>query len=142
MFNITLQRYVSNTACTPGLMSGDYSCLTLEPIVREVSGVPIEQWKIHGRTAIPQGRYQILMEFSPKFNRFMPHLQDVPGFSAIMIHPLNFPNETEGCIGVGQSMDKAQTTLFSSRAAFEPLNEKIQKVLDDGQEVWISVVNA
>lgn len=141
---LLVHREISNTACTPGDMSvdGAYYSRTLEPIVREIPGMAVEKWKIWGRTAIPVGRYRVLMEFSPKFNRNMPHLQAVPGFSDIMIHPLNYPQETHGCIGVGQSMNQDQTALVSSRAAFSPLLVKIINCLENGDECWITVKNA
>lgn len=139
MLNLTLQRLPSNAVCTLGTIIGGYSCRTLEPVVREVKGPPVEQWKIWGKTAIPEGRYQILMQFSPKFGKLMPHLQAVPGFQDIMIHPLNFPNETEGCIGVGQSA--GDSTLFSSKAAFAPLDDMIVAAIGNDEEVWIEIMN-
>jgi hypothetical protein len=44
-------------------------CDTLEDLVREVPGVPVEQWKIPGETAIPAGEYEILLTRSERAAR-------------------------------------------------------------------------
>lgn len=81
-------------------------------------------------SAIPRGTYGIELMPSPKFMASsdpwvqqyaerMPHLMDIPGRSLIMIHWGNFPEETEGCILVGDLHDLDQ--VGESRQAFERL---------------------
>jgi hypothetical protein len=61
--------------------------------------------------AIPVGTYQVLLQPSSKFQELwhlpepplIPHLQNVPDFDAIEIHPANYPSDLLGCIGVGSS---------------------------------------
>src|SRR4029077_10061437 len=52
------------------------------------------------KDAIPAGTYPMEFTWSPEFNQTMP-LVDVPGRSAIRIHPANWPNQLLGCIAVG-----------------------------------------
>jgi hypothetical protein len=69
---------------------------TLEDKVRQTNEV-----KVYGKTAIPFGVYMITITLSPKFNRELPLINDVPGFQGIRIHPGNTAEDTEGCILVG-----------------------------------------
>lgn len=62
--------------------------------------------KIQGETAIPNGRYRVTLEYSPKFSpryggRRIPTIHDVPGFSGIRMHTGNDAHDSEGCVIVG-----------------------------------------
>ena len=57
--------------------------------------------KIYGKTAIPRGRYRVVMSYSPRFKRRLPELLDVPGFSNIRIHGGNDADDTLGCVLLG-----------------------------------------
>ena len=82
-----------------------YFCDTLEDKVRNLPKEP----KVYGETAIPAGIYEIDMNtVSPKFRSrswakkwggIVPRLKNVPYFEGVLIHPLNKPEETYGCIG-------------------------------------------
>jgi len=54
--------------------------------------------KVFGETAIPAGNYKIIVDYSPKFKKNVPHILDVPGFDGIRIHPGNDAEDTEGCL--------------------------------------------
>ena len=54
----------------------------------------------HLQESIPAGTYPVEFTYSPAFNRIMP-LLDVPGRTAIRIHPANYPVQLHGCIAVG-----------------------------------------
>ena len=134
--NLKLQRLPSNEDCTHGLLAidGVCECYTLEDVVRET--------KIPGKTAIPAGKYRVVISWSIRFKRELPLLLDVPGFSGIRIHAGNTSADTEGCILVGQQRSRFGNTILNSRAALAPLQEKIQAALDAGEEVWIEVLPA
>ena len=70
----------------------------LEDQVREVVGEPVSEWKVPGKTAIPAGRYKVLITFSNRFQKLMPQLMDVPGFTGVRIHAGNTAADTEGCL--------------------------------------------
>jgi hypothetical protein len=38
-------------------------------------------------TAIPAGRYRVIINRSERFGRMLPRLLEVPGFDGILIHP-------------------------------------------------------
>ncbi|MGE3276711.1 MAG: DUF5675 family protein [Vicinamibacterales bacterium] len=115
-----------------------WQCWTLEDAIRERAGEPVEAWKVPGQTAIPAGRYRVLVTPSPRFKRELPILLDVPGFTGIRIHPGNTARDTDGCLLVGQVRETGG--VYQSRAACEALIGTIRDGLARG-DVWISVEN-
>jgi hypothetical protein len=103
-----------------------YECVTLEDMVRDV--------KIYGRTAIPAGKYEVIINHSKRFNRDMPLLLNVPDFTGVRIHAGNTDRDTEGCILVGMSQGK--DIIYDSRKAFDNLFSKMQKE----KEITIEIV--
>ena len=81
---LILKRLYLKTDYTIGklYMDGKYFCDTLEDQVRDLT----KERKIPGRTAIPAGVYEIVVNVSPRFKRKLPRLLDVPGFDGILIH--------------------------------------------------------
>lgn len=139
--NLTLQREPTEFGCTHGKLyiDGTLECFTIEPPIREIPGVPVETWKVPGHTAIPQGRYRVVLAYSPRFASMMPRLMDVPGFDGVLMHIGNGPGHTEGCILVGRS--STATGIVDSRAEFDALMPKLQAGLANDGEVWIAVIN-
>lgn len=90
--NLTLTRDVFDPEFTLGVLTVDGKDFgyTVEDTIREV--------KVHGKTAIPEGRYRVDWTLSQRFGRYMPLLLNVPGFRGIRIHPGNSAADTEGCI--------------------------------------------
>lgn len=93
--------------------------------------------KVYGKTAIPRGRYQVVVTYSNRFARPLPLLKDVPGYEGVRIHPGNTPADTDGCLlpGIVESKD----FVGKSRIAFDMVFAIIQKALDSGKEVWITI---
>ena len=112
---------------------------TGEDPIREVPGMPVSAWKIAGATAVPAGRYRIIITPSPRFKRLLPRLVDVPGFDGILIHPGNFPGDTEGCIMPGMRAD--DRAVWQSQIAFDLWYKELESLLLAGDEPWIEIVN-
>ena len=47
---------------------------------------------------IPEGNYQVVRTWSPKFRKWLPELMNVPGRSGIRIHRGTLPEHSTGCI--------------------------------------------
>ena len=94
--NLTLKRFWFTDKSTIGCLYIDdiFECFTLEDVVREV--------KIQNETAIPEGKYQVIINWSPHFKKVLPRLVNVPNFEGVLIHTGNFPKDTGGCILVGR----------------------------------------
>jgi hypothetical protein len=113
---------------------------TLEDAVREVVGQPVAGWKKPGVTAIPTGRYRLIVDYSQRFQKNMPHILHVSGFEGIRIHAGNTHVDTEGCPLLGYGANLLAGTVQQSRAACYMFNEELSKLLDR-DEVWITVSN-
>jgi len=114
-------RHTYDPECTLGsLYAGDaLHCFTLEDANRLALGFD----KIKKKTAIPVGVYQVVMSYSPKFQRTMPLILDVKGFTYVRYHIGNDDEDTEGCPLVGTTLRKGR--LIGSRIAFEALRTLI-----------------
>lgn len=104
----TLKRIAKKERYTIGnlYVNGEYLCNTLEDRCRDLSIEP----KVPNETAIPNGVYNIIVTHSPKFNRRLPRLLDVPFFSGILIHRGNTNKDTSGCILPGENTTKGMVT--------------------------------
>jgi hypothetical protein len=109
-------------------------CYTLEDTVRSGPKVP-------GETAIPAGRYQVVMTLSARFGVVLPLLLTVPGFEGIRIHAGNTSGDTSGCLLVGLEEHPSDfgDTITHSRLALAALLQRLQGAVDMGDEIWISV---
>lgn len=130
---------VQNSHCTFGRLyvDGVLECETLEDPVREIEYTPVVDWKVKGDTAIPRGRYRIIINHSQRFNKDMPLLLNVPGFEGIRIHSGNTAADTEGCILVGTS--RSDTAVANSRVAYNELFQDLHDALSAGEQVWIDI---
>ena len=98
-------------------VDGKFECFTLEDAVRPV--------KIKGLTAIPAGVYEVVVNFSQRFQRPLPLLLNVPNFDGVRLHAGNTDADTEGCLLVGKT--KGADFIGASRAAFDAVFAKIQR---------------
>lgn len=126
--NLVLQREILSDQSTIGKLSivdGGFIAFTLEDVLRD--------HKIDGITAIPAGRYRVVLTMSQRFKKVLPILLDVPNFTGIRIHSGNTSLDTEGCILVG--MERGKDCVLRSREALKLLMEKLEG------EVWITILN-
>lgn len=131
--NLLVRRmwYTDTSTCGTLDLDGIFFCYTLERQKPQPGMVK--------PYAIPTGRYFVLLQFSEHFQMTVPHLQNVPGFEGIEIHPANWPSDLKGCLGVGsehqeESVDphtgKEGGAVFGSRVCFASLMEKLKAATD------------
>ena len=111
-----------------------YFCDTLEPTWRDYQN---GAYKVKGRSAIPEGRYAVVISWSPKLKQWLPILLGVPKFSGIRIHAGNTAADTEGCILVGQNLKKGM--VLNSTIWLKRLKDRIVEAKAKGEAVWITV---
>ena len=129
---LLLKRQPSVDGCTPGALfvDGTFEVFTLEDVVR--SGP-----KLAHETAIPPGRYGVIVTHSNRFGRMLPLVLDVPGFTGIRIHPGNTAGDTSGCILVGLS--RQHDSIASSRLAMASLQPKIAGAIARNEGVFLTI---
>jgi hypothetical protein len=109
-------------------LNGQFECYTLEDKVRPV--------KIAGKTAIPAGRYEMIINFSQRFRRELPLLLNVPDFEGVRLHPGNTDEDTEGCILVGET--KKTNFVGDSKPAFDRLFPKL-KAASGKEKIYLEI---
>lgn len=136
---ILVKRDIFNDDCTLGQLSiGDnFVCYTLEDAVREIDGEPVEKWKIAGQTAIPRGRYEVIITYSNRFSKYLCELIDVPGFIGIRIHSGNTNADTEGCILLGTA--RGTEAISNSRDAVALFQPMVGEAITNGEKCWITI---
>ena len=122
-----LDEYLSGT-------EDQYFCDTLEPTWRDYAN---GAYKVKGRSAIPEGRYAVVISWSPKFEAWLPILLGVPKFEGIRIHAGNTSEDTEGCILIGQNLRKGM--VLNSNIWLHRLKDKIVEAKARGEAVWITI---
>ena len=116
---------IFRTKETPRSVSGELfvdnqlECLTLEPSRTN----PVHE----GHPCIPAGVYSVVFTPSPHLGYITPELLDVPDRSDIRIHIGNFPQDSLGCVLVGQAA--AADTVLESRQAFNKLMTLLKTAL-------------
>ena len=114
-----------------------FTCETLEPPVREVEGVVVSNWKLREDTAIPRGRYRVIINRPRGSGLHLPLLLNVPGFDDVRIGPDDSRRGLDGWILVG--VERSDIGLLDGRRAFHELFQDIHDALNTGEQVWITV---
>lgn len=131
-------------------LNGAFFCHQLEDLVREPEGQkPIDPkalahwvatWKVPGKTAITRGRYLVTIDLSAHFKKRMIHLLNVPGFDGIRAHGGLRPEDTEGCLLLGDEMYETpsgpRVKSGTTQPAVERMFAEIQTALTRGEQVW------
>ena len=112
----------------------EYFCDTLEPTWRDYKN---GARKMKGCSAIPEGRYAVVISWSPKMQKWLPILLGVPMFSSIRIHAGNTSADTEGCILGGENRKVGM--VVNSNIWLKRLKDKIVEAKERGEAVWITV---
>nr|UWD66253.1 MAG: Protein of unknown function (DUF2778) [Bacteriophage sp.] len=132
---LTLNRIFLGSSATIGelLINDKHLCDTLEDRVRP------EGEKVYGKTAIPEGTYEVKLTHSPRFKKILPEILNVPNFSGIRIHTGNSSKDTEGCILVGTWDGEKEDWVGSSKIAFDELMTLLEEATNNKEKVTITV---
>lgn len=139
---IQVRRFAFKESYTIGRMSidGEKFCNTLEDVVRDLKDYDHDGQfdnKVYGQTAIPCGTYQVVISYSPKFDKRLPELLNVPGFTNIRIHCGADAKHTEGCILIGENRQKGRLTNgpYYQGVLVDLIDERIK----NGEQCRISI---
>ena len=132
---LKLNRIFLGSSATIGelLVNDKHLCDTLEDRVRP------EGEEVYGKTAIPEGTYEVKLTHSPRFKKTLPEILNVPNFSGIRIHTGNSSKDTEGCILVGTWDGEKEDWVGNSRIAFDELMALLEEATNNKEKVTITV---
>ncbi len=144
VITLTVQRIVGTKDSTLGVLyvGKRAKCFTME-----------DEWrfpKIKGETRIPAGTYKLRLHDSPRFgaryeaktgHRHLLLLEDVPGFTGILIHVGNTEKDTDGCILVGEAATVRDESIGSSWAAYKRVIVPIIRKMKGGKEARCHVID-
>lgn len=121
-------------------INGTYYCDTIEDKVIDLNkngkfddGLT----KVTHQTAIPYGTFKVVVNHSPKFNRELPRLLDVPYFEGILIHNGSDQNSSSGCIIVGENKTVGKVT--NSTFYMNNLTARIKDAQNKGETTTITI---
>lgn len=132
---LLLQRLYLKPTYTIGRLyiDGVRFCDTLEDRVRDLT----RETKVPGHTAIPAGRYELIVNRSPRFKRNLPRLLNVPGFEGILIHRGNTDDDTAGCILVGENREPGR--MVNSTPYELELTRLLSEARQRGEKSFITI---
>ena len=121
----------ANSTISKLFIDNKFECYVLEDTDRGLSQSmllsKILSIKIPGQTAIPSGNYNVIIDFSNRFQCNMPLIENVPGYEGVRIHSGNYPKDTEGCLLLGTEIEV--DTVLNSRVAFAAFFPKLKQAL-------------
>lgn len=133
-------------------VDGKKFCNTLEDKDRGLKSTSplslIKKVKVKAETAIPTGTYEVAMNIiSPKYSlkpwyvtnchgARMPRIQNIPGYSGVLVHPGNSNRDTEGCLLVGKNNVVGMVT--DSKATFLKLYNQMYAAYKKGEKIIIT----
>ena len=97
----------------------------------------IKAIKTKSQTAIPAGRYKVVITYSPRFKKMLPLLLDVPGFDGIRMHAGNSNKDTEGCLLFG--VNDKPGWISNSKYWTDKMIGLIKEALDKKEDVYVTV---
>ena len=124
--NLTLTRTTRRRGYTEGVLTdenGKRLADTLEPQWRALAK---GEKKVAGKTAIPEGTYDVVVTKSPRFGTYLPLLVGVAGFEGIRMHAGNNAEyDSEGCILLGER--NGPGIIINSRVTVRRVTEMLMK---------------
>ena len=135
---IDLERIYKGIDYTIGKLyiNGSYLCDTLEDKVRILNSY---EDKVYGETAIPIGRYKVILSYSNHFKRILPEILNVEFFKGVRIHEGNDKDNTEGCVLVGECRNVEEGYIYNSKKAMKKLMGILQTATDNKEEIYINI---
>lgn len=150
---LVVERKWKKSTYTIGILyvNGEYFSETCEDrdrgLTQDMSVQEIKKLKVYGQTAIPTGRYEVRMTYSPKFanrsfarmyNGKVLEIMDVKGYSGVRIHPFNTAEESYGCIAPGRNLEKGKV-LQSTKHYLQLLERHILPAMRRGEKIWLTI---
>lgn len=139
---ILLERKIHNSNSTEGnlYVNNQWFANTIEDVIRAKPGQWNKRFKVYAKTAIPYGRYPVLVTWSNKFQRRMIGIFNVPDFDGIRIHWGISELSSAGCVIISKKDIDAKHILVFDKKTTEDLIKIVEKA-QLTEKVWINIVD-
>lgn len=139
---IVIQRVTQTSKSTTGSLSIDGSpfCVTLEP--PKVAQQPPDG---NGFVCVDAGIFKLTIRWSNRFQKQVPHVEDVPHRTAIEHHVGNYARDTDGCALIGRDYGTPLISDYVSQssATFEKYMARLYAAAvltnpgaDEQHQIW------
>lgn len=122
-------------------IDGQFFSNTLEDkdrgLTQSMSEADVKKIKVYGETAIPKGKYNVVINYSNKFKRLMPYIMNVKGFEGIRIHEGSTAKDSLGCILVGNNT--AVGRISNSKSTYTKLYSKLKTAFNKGEKITLTI---
>ena len=135
---IELKRIYKGVDYTIGelYIDGIFICNTLEDKVRLLNSY---EDKVYAKTAIPFGRYKVILSYSPHFKQLLPEILNVDFFKYIRMHTGNDKDDSAGCILVGECRDVKEGYIYNSKKALKKVMDILTPAWNNKEDIYITV---
>lgn len=136
---LKLVRSVINPKSTMGklYLNSDFFAYTCEDKVRNLNG-DLKK-KVKNETAIDAGKYEVILSFSNRFQKYLPLLLNVKCFDGIRIHGGNTEADSEGCILIGAQGDM-KGRIWNCAGKVSSLVAAL-KAVEKKEKTWLEIVD-
>jgi hypothetical protein len=91
------------------------------------------------RDSIPRGTYRVVLDWSNRFGKELPHILDVPGYEEVRIYSGTALEDVEGGLLIGKNLNKNGDRVMNSCAAMIEFMDVMQSAYDRNEEVWAEI---
>lgn len=135
---LVLKRIYKGEDYTIGELSinGTFFSHTLEDKVRLLNSY---EDKVYGNTAIPIGRYKVILSYSNHFKCTMPEIVNVEFFNGVRIHAGNTKEDTQGCLLVGECKNVKEGFIYNSKNTYKKLLKILHDAVNRNEEIYLSI---
>ena len=116
-------------------------CDTIEDVNRDINRdgdlLDLNEEKVMHKTAIPFGRYEVIVNMSSRFKRMLPRILNVPHFDGILIHNGKDETSSSGCVIVGENREKGK--VLNSSFWMNKLTDYLLEEQRKGIKIFIRV---
>lgn len=95
--------------------------------------------KVYAKTAIPYGRYKVILSYSPHFNQLLPEILNVEFFKYIRMHVGNDKDDSAGCILVGKCKDVKEGYIYNSKKALKNVMDILTPSWNKKEDIHITI---
>lgn len=138
-FTIIRDRFAKEQMGREGFSLGKIYCENVyygETVEDEDRYLEVGGTKVHGKTAMPVGRFAVELYHSPKHGE-VPLFLNVPQFTYTEIHKANKAEELLGCVGVGRV--RTLDGVANCADVLKRIVSRMQVAEDMGQPIFCTI---